>query len=253
MSAAGTRYLSIRLLGAVVVAAVIVNHHVSVLVVEAGGRDQLPAAAVVREVVPGGTHTPGRSDTGSGQSRDVAQEAPDSALTAAHLKGRRQRFVGGFWQTLIHDAVASLHLSASANNLCQQHSLRCKSNIRLPGDVLLGQNTSNDFPAFCLSVARCRERCPPPPVRTSAGSVPCSKPPTKSLWLQTQKYNRFPENNTNTTLLEHLWLQDRERISCCLKRSVCSVNASTLQTLLPFFFAFIYPFTLHCITTQSFH
>lgn len=56
MSAAGTRYLSIRLLGAVVVAAVIVNHHVSVLVVEAGGRDQLPAAAVVREVVPGGTH-----------------------------------------------------------------------------------------------------------------------------------------------------------------------------------------------------
>lgn len=50
-------YLSVGLLVAVVVAAVIVNHHVSVLVVEAGGRDQLPAAAVVRKVVPGGTQT----------------------------------------------------------------------------------------------------------------------------------------------------------------------------------------------------
>lgn len=53
----GHGYLSIGLLGAVVVAAVIVDHHVSVLVVEAGGRDQLPAAAVVRKVVPGGTQT----------------------------------------------------------------------------------------------------------------------------------------------------------------------------------------------------
>lgn len=53
----GHGYLSIGLLGAVVVAAVIVHHHVPVLVVEAGGRDQLPAAAVVRKFVPRGTQT----------------------------------------------------------------------------------------------------------------------------------------------------------------------------------------------------
>lgn len=244
MSAAGTSYLSIRLLGAVVVAAVIVNHHVSVLVVEAGGRDQLPAAAIVREVVPGGTHTRTKSHR---KCSEQGSGAGSTGFCFDYSPSQRQK------TEVIHDTVASL--SASANDLCQQHSHRCKSNIRLPGDVLLGQNTSNDFPAFCLSVARCRERCPPPPVRTSAGSVPCSKPPTKSLWLQTQKYNRFPENNTNTMLLEHLWLrfQDRECVSCCLNRRFCSVSASTLQTLLPFFFAFIYPFTVHCITTQSFH
>lgn len=53
----GLGYLSVGLLGAVVVAAVIVDHHVSILVVEAGGRDQLPAAAVVRKLEPGGTQT----------------------------------------------------------------------------------------------------------------------------------------------------------------------------------------------------
>lgn len=53
----GLGYLYVGLLGAVVVAAVVVNHHVSILVVEARGRDQLPAAAVVRKVVPGGTQT----------------------------------------------------------------------------------------------------------------------------------------------------------------------------------------------------
>lgn len=56
-------YLSIRVLWAVVVAAVIINHDVSVLIVEAGGGDQLPAAAVLREVVSGGTR-PDSSDTG---------------------------------------------------------------------------------------------------------------------------------------------------------------------------------------------
>lgn len=57
-------HLCIRLLGAVVIVAIVVDDHVSVLVVEAGGRDQLPAAAVLREVVAGGTQT---GETRSGQ------------------------------------------------------------------------------------------------------------------------------------------------------------------------------------------
>lgn len=68
----GHGYLSIGLLGSVVVAAVVVNHHVSVLVVEARGGDQLFSAAIVRKVIPGGTQTR-RSDTGSGQSRNLLQ------------------------------------------------------------------------------------------------------------------------------------------------------------------------------------
>lgn len=46
-------YLSIRFLRAVVVAAVIIDNHFSIFIVEAGGRDQLPTTAVLRQVIAG--------------------------------------------------------------------------------------------------------------------------------------------------------------------------------------------------------
>ena len=70
----GRAHLALRVLWTVVVAAVVVQDHLSVLVIHSCRGDQFPAAAILREVIPGeeeveagvkgySTHTPHKTNT----------------------------------------------------------------------------------------------------------------------------------------------------------------------------------------------
>lgn len=79
-------YLSVRLLRAVVVAAIIINNHFSVFIVQARGGNQLPAAAVLGKVIPGRIRFTKTGDN----STEAAQSRSDYFSLAREVKINRR-------------------------------------------------------------------------------------------------------------------------------------------------------------------
>lgn len=76
-------YLSVRLLWAVVVAAIIIHHDLPVLVVQARGWNQFPAAAVLRQGVPAQDSGAATEQTGINTMKKWATKADGKTARAA--------------------------------------------------------------------------------------------------------------------------------------------------------------------------